>query len=56
MKVQLAAKRFDMLRIDAAWNYVTPVISPKGETKIRQENKKEMGDSVLKLIENGLKK
>lgn len=55
MKVQLAAKRFDMLRIDAAWNYVTPVISPKGETKIRQENKKEMGDSVLKLIEKWVK-
>lgn len=55
MKVQLAAKRFDMLRIDAAWNYVTPVISPIGETKIRQENKKEMGDSLLKLIEKWVK-
>lgn len=55
LKVQLAAKRFDVLRVDAAWNYVTPVITPKGETKILPENKKPMGDSIVKLIEKWVK-
>lgn len=50
-KVQLAAKRYDLLRMDAAWTYVTPVITPKGETKILDKNRKYMADNVLNLIE-----
>lgn len=50
-KVQLAAKRYDLLRMDAAWTYVTPVITPKGETKILDHNRKYMADNLLNLIE-----
>lgn len=56
MKFQLAAKRNDMIRVDAAWNYVTPVITPEGETKILEHNKKKMGSDLLNLLKNGLKK
>ncbi len=55
MKFQLAAKRYDMIRVDAAWNYVTPIITPKGETKILNKNKKEMGNDLLNLIEKWIK-
>lgn len=55
MKFQLAAKRYDMLRVDAAWNYVTPIITPKGETRILNENKKEMGSDLVNLIEKWVK-
>lgn len=55
MKFQLAAKRNDMIRVDAAWNYVTPVITPEGETKILEHNKKKMGSDLLNLIEKWVK-
>ncbi len=54
-KVQLAAKRYDLLRFDAAWNYVTPVVTPKGENNILDHNRKYQGSNVLNLIEKWVK-
>lgn len=54
-KIQLMARRYDAIRFDVGWAYVTPVITPKGCREIKQENKKYMGDSVLKLIEKWVK-
>lgn len=55
MKVQYAAKDADMLRFDAAWNYVTPIVTPKGESNILDSNRKSLGDNLLKLIEQWVK-
>lgn len=33
MKIQFAAKNADMLRLDAGWNYVTPIMSPANDPK-----------------------
>lgn len=54
-KVQLYAKRYDSIRFDVAWAYVNPVITPAGTDKILPENKKYMGDTLLKFIENTVK-
>jgi len=49
-KVQLFAKRYDMIRFDVGWAYVTPKISsPRGVEKI------ELGGSLLEKIENWVK-
>lgn len=50
-KVQLNAKRYDIIRFDVGWAYVTPVITPSGENLVLEKNRKYMGDSLLKNIE-----
>ena len=52
-KVQLFAKRYDSIRFDVGWSYVTPLITNWSGDKSVQ--KKEMGDSVLKFIEKSVK-
>ena len=47
-KVQLNAKRGDTIRFDVSWAYITPKLTPIGG----QSEKKEMGDSLIKLIES----
>lgn len=55
MKIQYAAKHGDMLRIDAAWNYATPVITHKDEQKILDHNRKALQDGLLNQIEGWVK-
>lgn len=50
-KVQLAARRYDSIRFDVSWAYVTPQLTHKNGTVTQ----KEMGDSLLKLIEGWVK-
>lgn len=50
-KIQLNAKRYDIIRFDVAWAYVTPVITPSGEHQVLEKNRKYMGDTLLKNIE-----
>lgn len=50
-KVQLNAKRYDVIRFDVAWAYVTPAITPMGQKSIIEKNRKYMNDSLLNLIE-----
>lgn len=54
-KIQLYAKRYDIIRFDVAWAYVTPVITPSDETEVLEENRKYMQDSLLKNIEEWVK-
>lgn len=54
-KIQLFAKRYDGIRFDVAWAYVTPLITPKGEKEIKDENKKELGSKLLEHIEKWVK-
>ena len=50
-KVQLNAKRGDIIRFDASWSYVSPKLTNlEGHSEIW-----EMGDAVLKNIENWVK-
>ena len=55
MKIQYAAKDADMLRLDAAWNYVTPVVTPKDETKILDSNRKSLQTKLVEQIEKWVK-
>lgn len=55
MKIQYAAKHGDMLRIDAAWNYATPIVTHKDEQKILDQNRKALQDGLLKQIEGWVK-
>lgn len=55
MKVQYAAKDADMIRLDAAWNYVTPVVTPKDETQILDSNRKSLEKGLLDQIEKWVK-
>lgn len=55
MKIQYAAKDADMIRLDAAWNYVTPVMTPKGETRILDENRKALQTGLVDQIEKWVK-
>lgn len=55
MKVQLAAKRYDMLRMDAGWNYVTPVVTPEAETKILDSNRVPLQTKLVEKIEQWVK-
>lgn len=55
MKVQYAAKDADMIRLDAAWNYVTPVVTPKDETQILDGNRKSLEKGLLDQIEKWVK-
>lgn len=54
-KVQLQAKRYDVIRFDAAWAYVSPVVSPHGEKRILVSNRKYMQNSILNNIEDWVK-
>jgi|GEM_PF-1352595 len=50
-KVQLFAKRYDSIRFDVAWAYVTPKITPIDGTAYH----KPMGSAVLEFIEKSIK-
>lgn len=51
-KVQLFAKRYDMIRFDVGWAYLNPLlINEAGDYSYKQY----MGDTVLKFIENAVK-
>ena len=50
-KVQLSAKRGDTIRFDVSWAYVTPKLTHANGFS----EKKEMGDSLLKIIESWVK-
>lgn len=54
-KVQLFAKRYDAIRFDVGWAYIAPVVTPKDEHRILNENKKFLDDKVIKFIENAVK-
>ncbi len=54
-KIQLNAKRYDVIRFDVAWAYVTPVITPRGEHQVLEKNRIYMGDALLKNIEEWVK-
>lgn len=54
-KIQLNAKRYDVIRFDVGWAYVTPIITPEGEKQVLEKNRKYLGDSLLKHIENWVK-
>ncbi|MBE7712326.1 MAG: 4-alpha-glucanotransferase [Cyanobacteria bacterium SIG26] len=51
MKVQLFAKRYDAIRFDVGWAYLNPLIHKTDKTSYG----KDLGDSVLKFIENAVK-
>ena len=51
-KVRHAANRYDTLRVDMGWGYVTPLL---GNSDGSYKEKKEMGSAVLDFIENTVK-
>ena len=51
MKVQLMARRYDMIRFDVGWNYITPVMTPHGVNEVLEENKRELGNSLVDNID-----
>lgn len=50
-KIQLNAQRYDIIRFDVGWAYITPVITPFGENRILEKNRKYLNEDLLKLIE-----
>lgn len=54
-KVELFAKRYDSIRFDVSWAYITPIVTPDGVTKVDDKYKKPMGNKVLELIEKTVK-
>ena len=50
-KVQLMARRYDVIRFDVGWNYITPIMTPKGETKVLNKNKKYLGSALVDNID-----
>lgn len=51
-KIRLAAQRYDTLRLDMGWGYITPILSNKNGDYYEQ---KEMGSQVADFIENIIK-
>lgn len=51
-KIKLAAQRYDTLRLDMGWGYITPILSNKNGDYYEQ---KEMGSQVADFIENIIK-
>ena len=51
-KIRLAAERYDTLRLDMGWGYITPMLSNSDGS---YNEKKEMGRSVTDFIENVIK-
>ena len=54
-KVQLFAKRYDIIRFDVGWAYVTPIVTPAGQNAVLEENRVYLNDSLLNLIEKWVK-
>ena len=54
-KIQLFAKRYDMIRFDVGWAYVSPLVTPKGEKYVKEENKIFLEDSLLNTIDSWVK-
>ncbi len=55
MKVQLFAKRYDAIRFDVGWAYISPIVTPKDEHNILPQNKKDMGAHLIEFIENSVR-
>ncbi len=55
-KVQLMARRYDVIRFDVGWNYITPVMTPQGETdKVFEHNKKPLENRLVDNIDKWVK-
>ena len=52
-KFNIYAKRFDGLRVDAAWSYISPVVK---NNKTGETTHKNYCDKILKIIEDEIKK
>ena len=50
-KVQLMARRYDVIRFDVGWNYIAPIMTPHGENKVLPENKKYLGSALVDNID-----
>ena len=55
MKLAAAARRYDSLRMDSAWGYIRPIITPAGEKQILDQNRRYFGSKLLDYMENYLK-
>ncbi len=55
LKLALAARRYDSLRMDSAWGYIRPIITPAGEKNISDANRRYFGSKLLDYMENYLK-
>ena len=56
LKIRLAAQRYDSLRVDAAWNYIKPIITPRGQKTASHSYRKDFGSTILNYLEQQLKK
>ena len=54
-KVQLMARRYDVIRFDVGWNYITPIMTPHGENKVFEHNKKELENALVDNIDKWVK-
>ena len=54
-KVQLMARRYDLIRFDVGWNYIAPIMTPQGVDKILPENKKYLGSALVDNIDRWVK-
>lgn len=54
-KIQLHAQRYDVIRFDVGWAYVTPIITPKGEKSVLEKNRKYLNEDLLNLVEKWVK-
>lgn len=55
LKIQLMARRYDVIRFDVGWNYITPVMTPHGEDKVLKKNKKYLGSALVDNIDKWVK-
>ena len=54
-KIQLFARRYDSIRFDVAWAYVTPIMTPKDVKEIKEENRRYLNSALLEKIEHWVK-
>ena len=55
-KLSLYGRRYDSLRVDSAWNYIKPIITPAGEKSLASSTRKNFGSTLLDYMESILKK
>jgi len=51
-KIELFAQRYDGIRLDAAWCYITPVVTASNGVSVKPPQ----GSAILEMIENTVKK
>ena len=56
LKLSLYARRYDSLRVDSAWNYIKPIMTPASEKSLANSTRKNFGTTLLDYMENALKK